>query len=184
MGWGGTGRRTKILIAVALVPLMPGCSIAFVHGPGTSRTTSPGPEPECTSSAAAPIADTIIVGLELATFGYLQSRSVEEREQSKVWFGSDTEAAALVAGAATAFSMIYGYRTTYECRQLVAAARPYTPPGRRPVTRQERAAEEAAEEAAVEAQQRDRAAADAKAAGEAAKRVGAGRSGDQPATAP
>jgi len=183
VGRGWTGRRTTIPIAVALLALMPGCSIAFVHGPGTSRDTLGGREPDCTTSVAAPVVDTLLAGLQVARFRYLGALSVEDRQQSHLSAG-DFEALAIAAAAATGLSAIYGYRVTYVCRQLDAPAQSnrYGRPLPPPATRRERAAEEEAEEAAVQARQRERAAAAAKAASDAAG--AAGPPADPPANAP
>jgi len=151
-------------LALGSPTLISGCSIFFVRGVDKEAPGRYAPG-NCTTSRAAPIVDTILtVPPAAALYSLTQLKDTGVVRDSVIV--TDIALAVLFG-----VSAIYGYATVATCRQLRSQV--VSPYQHGPViqTRKQRQSEEADEEAAVQARLREKAAADAKAAGEAAART-------------
>jgi hypothetical protein len=109
----------RCLVAIATTAL-PGCSLLFTSAPPSG--VEPGAEVRCTSSIAAPIADTALAGLQGVRTG-LALASDESRYEGAV-ITRDTDIALGVSLTALhGVSAAYGYIVTGRCRQLRAGRR-------------------------------------------------------------
>jgi hypothetical protein len=136
------------IVALAEVMLLvvgtEGCSYAFTRGPQPSLPAGPGPEtsrpqtPECTSSVAAPVVDTVLSTLSVAIFvaGIAALATPEpscsggsfgclQLNQSVGWTG-------IIAGGLTSTlfiaSAVTGYGRTADCRAAKEASARLPPP--------------------------------------------------------
>ncbi|MGZ6077107.1 MAG: hypothetical protein ACXWK6_04805, partial [Myxococcaceae bacterium] len=112
-----------------------GCSFAFTRGPQPSLPAGPGPEtsrpqtpPECTSSVAAPVADTVLSTLSVAVFVTgIAALATPEPSCSQGSFGPCFQGfnqsvgwTGIIAGGLTSAlfiaSAVTGYGRTADCR--------------------------------------------------------------------
>ncbi len=151
----------RALLVFGSPTLIGGCSIFFVRGVEKEAPGRYAPG-QCTTSRAAPIVDTVLtVPPAAALYSLTQMKDTGATRDSVI---ATDVALALLFG----ISSVYGYATVATCRQIRSQV--VSPYQHGPViqTRKQRQSEEADEEAAVQARLREKAAADEKAAGEAA----------------
>jgi hypothetical protein len=173
-----TRHATAVAACLALTapPLTGGCSFIFVRRPHKEAPGRYAPA-GCTTSRGVPWLD---FGLSAAQ-GYATFRLLGQTDEQYAGTGPSREERVWMLAGTTmlyAVSAMYGFSTVGACREDSAqSVVPYEPPPLRQ-TRAERRSDEAAEEAAVQARLREnakadteKAAADAKAAGEAARRT-------------
>jgi len=173
--------RFGVCLVLASSLAIAGCSAVFVTG---AKEESPGRyDPAgCTTSRAIPSADAILTGANASAAVFALSRPDSSYQGGGVGREADV-AVAVTATLAFAASAMYGFATVQTCRELTDRGRVVNPYQRAPArqTRTERLSDEAAEEAAVQARVREKEAADAKAAGEAAAHTSVGAKPAAPA---
>lgn len=126
--------RVALLCLLSL--LLTGCSALFVTAP--PRTTARDVEPECTTSAVAPVVDTIVGALQALRTGYALSASDADYADFPISRGADAALGAVLT-VAFAASAAYGFSTTSSCsdakrefRTRPPAERAPSPPGTQP----------------------------------------------------
>jgi len=122
------------MLATLLFAATPGCSLIFTKGPQPELQ----PPPECTSSVAAPVADTVLATLSIALFGLGVTGAVASlyggaavscpvsgcnNGSEGVAFVGSLSALALGAAMGALFitSAVNGYEKTSACRASVEA---------------------------------------------------------------
>ena len=140
------GTVVSLAEAMLLVAGTEGCSFAFTRGPQPSLPAGPGPEtsrpptPECTSSVAAPVVDTVLSTLSVAVFVTgIAALATPEPSCSQGSFGvcfrnfnQSVGWTGIIAGGLTSTlfiaSAVTGYGRTADCRAAIeASARPPPP---------------------------------------------------------
>jgi hypothetical protein len=107
-------RGLRRVAACVLPTLATGCSFVFASEPEPPPRHRPPPAPECSTSRAAPIVDTVIAGYELYRTGVAIDASNADYADAEITRGDDiTLGVALTA--LFALSALYGYRTTSDC---------------------------------------------------------------------
>jgi hypothetical protein len=99
--------------------LLAGCSALFVTAPpATPSRSGSAPsadvEPECTTSAAAPIVDVVVAGLQAVRTGLALGASDADYVDFPISRGADIGIGATLAGV-FAVSAVYGFTTTASC---------------------------------------------------------------------
>jgi hypothetical protein len=108
------------LALVATAVVASGCSLIFVReAPGHETTEAP----ECTSSAAAPVADSLLAfaTTALALAALDATRQCRAQGDCGESAGPSVLVLAGIASAGTIASTVYGFRQTSHCRDAVAA---------------------------------------------------------------
>lgn len=123
---------TRILnacvFAVAAAVLLQGCSFIFVDTPPTMHDGAPPPsEIRCTTSAAAPIVDTVIGAFEAVRTGFALSADESDYHSYPI---SRTADIAIGFGLTTLFAAAaaYGYINTSKCADMKETASESPPP--------------------------------------------------------
>ena len=132
--------------ASLLLVASPGCSFIFTRGPEPTPSAQRAPEPsrtpspECTSSLAAPVVDTVLATASVALIvaGVVAATSPEPPCQPAEWFcgigrgagqavGWGAIAVGAITGAVFTASAVTGYGRTADCRRAEEAlpARPH-----------------------------------------------------------
>lgn len=117
-GGGGLGLALRLLFSALLVEAGPGCSLILTKGPEPELH----PPPECTTSAAAPVVDTILAAtaVALAVAGFASTSPSCSSNDFGCGIGKGTGEALGVAGAALGVlfgvSAGVGYGRTSACR--------------------------------------------------------------------
>ncbi len=143
-------RAVCVLGAMLLTVASPGCSFIITRGPEPTPSAQRAPElsrtpsPECTSSVAAPLVDTVLATASAAVLvaGVVGATSSEPPCQPGEWFcgigrgaGQAAGWGAIVVGAITGAvftaSAVTGYGRTADCRRAETAL----PTGHRPMGR-------------------------------------------------
>jgi len=121
-----SGRIVRIGWVMALVAASPGCSYIFTRGPPATPSVQQSPEPsrptspECTSSVAAPVVDTVLAVMltGLGVVGVVAATAPCTGEYCDI--GKGGGAVVGVIGVATGLlftaSAVTGYRRTADCR--------------------------------------------------------------------
>ncbi len=107
--------RGRIRVAACLLPTLAiGCSFVFTEGPEPPLRHRPPQPPDCSTSRAPPIVDTILAGSQLLRAGAAVDASDADYQGESI---SRREDVALGVGLTALFglSAIYGFHTTSEC---------------------------------------------------------------------
>ena len=118
----------SVLLASSLLASSTGCSYAFVHGPSAQLETAPDrPPPECTTSNAAPIVDTVFASTLVPLGTLVVIGGIAAGSESDTYF-KGTEgpivavgAGILLLGSLAVASAATGYGRTADCRRMQEA---------------------------------------------------------------
>ena len=123
-----------VLLASSLLAASTGCSYAFVHGPTAQLASAPvETAPECTTSNAAPILDTILGSTLILLGSAVVVGGISTSSCSADCYFKNSSGALVAAGAGVVAlgglsiaSAATGYGRTADCRRLQEAL-PGTP---------------------------------------------------------
>lgn len=112
----------RVLLGTLILAVGPGCSLIFTRGPDPEAQ----PPPECTTSVAAPVADTVLAAasLGLVVAGLTQPAPKCQPGEFLCGLGQQTSwAAAVIIGAVTGVlftsSAVVGYVRTSACSKFM-----------------------------------------------------------------
>lgn len=110
----GSHEALRCALILGVAALLPGCSFLFTTAPKHAEPSAQFESNKCTTSKAAPIADTLIAGLEGARIGIALSADQSTYDNAPI---SRTADVGLGVGflALFAASAVYGYYVTGEC---------------------------------------------------------------------
>jgi hypothetical protein len=115
----------SVLLASSLLASSTGCSYAFVHGPSAQLETAPDRQsPECTTSNAAPIVDTVLASTLLLLGTTVVVGGIGIATSSDPYFKNTEGPVVLVGagllglGALSVASAATGYGRTADCRRM------------------------------------------------------------------
>jgi hypothetical protein len=123
------GAALRISLATVLVVAGPGCSLVFTHAPQPEVH----PPPECTTSVAAPVVDTVLATAGVTFLGLGVGVVASSCTGQYCELGRDGGWAAVIVGAVTGAlfitSAVVGYQRTSACRASLEPSGLPRPPG-------------------------------------------------------